>query len=222
MEAARKERLLHKETKEKLDMWNGYEHEEVVAKLDRIPELEAAAADKIDEEKLEQMAEARALTRIRPLEREANRLKEQLLEKDVSIEKFTLKDTTRTKHDAIRAACKESKDFNTNAVDDALLLGTTILQLTEEGKVQTEDGMSPDQWLSDIQSKRSHWWEPSVGGGARDRAGLPSGIASNPFTNENWNMTEQSKIVKEHGMEKATQLAKAAGTVLGVKPPPKK
>jgi len=40
-------------------------------------------------------------------------------------------------------------------------------------------------------------------------------MADNPFTHDNWNLTKQGAIVKEHGTAKAEQMAKAAGTTVG-------
>jgi len=77
-------------------------------------------------------------------------------------------------------------------------------------------------FLTEMQDKRPHWWPKSVGGGAGG-SGNGFGGAANPWTAENWNMTQQGAYVKENGMDKATQMAKAAGTTVGgMKPAAKK
>ena len=98
-----------------------------------------------------------------------------------------------------------------------------MFEITEEGQVITKDGVgvtpgvAPDVWLSEMQPKRGHWWPASTGGGAKGSKG--ANFASNPWTKENWNMTEQGKILSTQGREKAEQMAKAAGTSLGGRKP---
>ena len=53
---AEKERNDHKATKEKFSIWSDLDHAEVMAKLDRIPELEAAADGKLDVAMIEELA----------------------------------------------------------------------------------------------------------------------------------------------------------------------
>lgn len=45
----------------------------------------------------------------------------------------------------------------------------------------------------------------------------------NPFTRERWNLTAQSRFIREHGIEIATLYARAAGVEIGsVRPPPER
>ena len=78
-------------------------------------------------------------------------------------------------------------------------------------------GISPEVWLNEMQSKRPHWWGPSGGGGAGGSGGQRQ-FTNNPWTNENWNLTEQGKILMENA-SRADQLAKSAGTTVGGKRP---
>ena len=75
-------------------------------------------------------------------------------------------------------------------------------------------------WLSDLQTKKPHWWGETVGGGA---AGSNSGFSgiNNPWTADNWNMTEQGKLYAKNPA-KAEQMAKAAGSSVGASKPTKK
>jgi hypothetical protein len=78
-------------------------------------------------------------------------------------------------------------------------------------------GIEPEAWLTDLQTKRAHWWGPSSGGGAGgNRGGVDT--SNNPFSHEHWNMTEQGKLVREN-RAKAEQLAKLAGTTIGGQKP---
>lgn len=213
--------------KQKLALLGDRKIEDVIPMLDRIPELELAAAGKLDEEKLKEMAEARARQIVAPIERERDNLKTQLNEKDGVIKEFSEKEKTRMIHRQVRSAAKAAGLLD-EAVEDALLLADRNFELSEDGRAVVKEGASsaqglePKDWLSDLQTKRPHWWPASEGGGAGGNRGGGGVGGKNPWTNENWNMTEQGKILTEN-RTRAETLAKAAGTTLGgPKPPAKK
>lgn len=190
--------------------------EDVQALLDRVPELEAAAAGKIDETKLNEIAEGRVRTRLAPFERKVNELTTALTERDQKIQAFEQERTQRTISDAVRAAGVKSKVLDT-AMEDVLLLAERHFEVTEDGKVVTKGekgGFSPEVWLTDMAKARPHWWPPSAGGGARGGQGGVS-MAGNPWTGEGWNMTKQAQIIQAEGMAKAQEYARAAGTSVG-------
>lgn len=208
--------------------------EELQAKLDRIEELEVLAKGKGDDTKIEELVtkrlEANLKTKTGPLERQLKQLGDELAA--VKNENSTLKAerTQRAIRDEIRtAATAKDVGLRNEAIDDALLLGERVFELTADGKVLTRDnvgvtpGIDPKQWLQDMREKRTHWWPETVGGGSRGtgRGGVPTG-ADNPWSAEGWNMTKQGAYLREHGAEKAAKLAEAAGTkVGGLRPKPK-
>jgi len=214
-----KERGEHKSTREKFKVWGDLEHDEVMGRLDRIPELEAAAADKIDDAKLEEMAESRALTRLKPLERENLRLKGELDLSIASNHKFQEEKRDMVISNSLRKAGASLKMLDK---DDAVTFGRAYFGINDAGEVVTEDGLTPDQYLTDLQIKKPHLWGPTQGGGAQGGAGSGGFGGKNPFSAESWNMTDQGRIVKEHGMERASAMAKAAGTTVGGRKPPMK
>lgn len=189
--------------------------EEVATLLDRIPELEAAAEGKLDEDKINSIVEGRVRTKLAPVERERDQLKAQLGEKDKVIGEMTGKEKRRTIRDAVRAAAKSAK-VTDEAIDDALLLGDNIFELRDDdGKVVVKDGVGytpgiePSVLFTDLQSKKPHWFGASMGGGAGgNREGIKGG--TNPWSHAGWNMTEQGRIYNADP-DKAKQLAKAAG-----------
>lgn len=224
-----KERDDHKATKTKFQVWGDLDYEETIGKLDRIPELEAAAKDGgIDEEKMSELVEGRLASRLAPVERENAQLKTQLDESLGIITDFRTKETRRTIHDSVREACIEAKVLDT-AQEDALFLAERMFEIREDdGLVVTKDGIGvtpgirAQDWLTEMQSKRPHWWPASQGGGAGGSGGGHF-TGNNPWSAENWNVTEQSKYVKEHGGEKAASAAKAVGSFVGsIHPPAKK
>lgn len=224
--ALSKERNDHKQTRDRYAVLGDREPDEIIGILDRIPELEAAAEGKIDEDKLSELVEARLKTKLAPVEREKAGLVTKLAELTGTVEQYQLRERTRTIHDEVRRAATSSKVLP-EALEDALMLAERVFEVDEDGRVTAKDGVGctpgvdPVVWLSELQSKRPHWWGPSHGGGAQGNTrGGASG--SNPWSHEGWNMTEQGRILVEN-RTRAEQLAKSAGTTIGgPKPQPRK
>lgn len=231
MGGLKKEREEHKETKAKLSVWGDMDHTEITQKLDRFTELEVMARGNKDEfdAKLEELTEARVKTRLSPVERENTTLKTRVAELEQSNALLQGEKTKRVVSDDVRAACVKSKVVN-EAMDDVLMLSHQVFEVGEDGKtVLTKEnpygvtpGLTSDLFLSEMQTKRPHWWPKSTGGGSTG-SGSAFGGGNNPWSRDHWNLTEQGKYLKENGKEKAEQMAKLAGTTLGgPKPPAKK
>jgi hypothetical protein len=216
-ESLRKEREDHKGTKKKLSSFNNLDPDELFEKLDRIDELEAAAAGKIDDSKINEMVETRLRAKTAPLERQIQTLTGEKTELETSVGDYKNKERRRVVHDHIRKAGIGAKIRDT-AMDDALLVGENIFEVDEAGRVVTRDGVGvtpgidPVVWLSEIKATRPHWWPESAGVGASGGEG--GNFAGNPFTKENWNMTEQGALVRSNPA-RAEQMAKSAGTTVG-------
>ncbi len=219
------ERKEHKATKAKLTAYDGLDPDEVRTKLDTIEELEAkvaASTGKTDDAAIERLVESRVKRVLAPVERERDTLKAKLAETGQEVE--TLK-TTNKKDRIDRAVSKVAADMKvvSHAIDDVSLLASTVFEVSEDGEVVTKElpgltpGLTPALWMKDMQEKRPHWWAASVGGGANG-SGLPKGQA-NPWSAKSWNLTEQGKVIREHGADKANQLAKQAGVVVGASRP---
>lgn len=223
-----KERELHKETKAKLKTYLDLgDPEDVQAKLDKYPELEAAAEGKIDDAKINEMVEGRVRTKVAPLEREIGKLKESITERDQTIDTFKSEKRQRTIHDEVRKALVEGKVLDV-AHEDALSLAERVFEVREDdGAIVTKDnvgitpGLAAKDWLAEIQTKRPHWWAPSQGGGSGGGGpGVGVNGGKNPWSRENWNMTQQGALVRQLGPEKAENLAKQAGSSIGAVAPP--
>lgn len=229
--ALENERNAHRETKGRLEAWSDLEDpEDVRAKLERLPELEAAAADKLDDAKIEETVsrrvEAALKGKMAPLQKQVAKLTEERDELARLRDDFVAKDLTRRLHDTVRDKSLEAKMLP-SAVEDALVLAERSFEQTEDGEFVTRDGcgVMPGcdvaSWVSEMQEKRPHWWPESRGGGARGGRG-GNGYPSNPFSREHFNMTEQARILREHGPERAKKMAEAAGTTVGGGPPPER
>lgn len=220
--ALTKERDDHKGTKNKFSAFANLDPQEVITKLERFPELEAAAEGKLDEGKINGIVESRIRAKLAPVERERDQLKIQVGERDQLISAFQQKDTQRKISDKVREAASAAK-IVPEALDDALLLADRVFEVAEDGRVVTKDnvgvtpGVDPVVWFTELQSKRPHWWGPSTGSGATGSR-TPGG-GTNPFSHEHWNLTEQGKLVTSN-RSRAEQLAKSAGTTIGGQRPP--
>ncbi len=220
-----KERNLHKETKAKLKPWDGMDVEETRTQLDRIPELETLAEGNVDETKLNELAEARTLAKLAPVQRELDQEKVKLTELVTENTDLKSGNTRRSIRDALLTVATESKVLPT-AIEDIMLLGENVFEVSEEGKVLTRSevnnvtpGLDPSVWLGMMVDKRPHWWPMSEGGGAG--GGTINKFPHNPWTKQYWNMTDQGKIVREN-RNKADQMAKAAGSNVGATKPTEK
>ncbi len=218
----KKEREAHKETQGKLGIWGDLDFADVTAKLDKYPELETAAAGKLDDAAIEEITNKRVegvlRSKLSPLERENKKLllaNGELTEANAG---FVGANTKRKVHDSMRKALRESKVLP--EAEDDVLMYAGIFEITEDDAVQTRDsvgvtpGLDPAGWLAEVQDKKTHWWPPSEGGGARGSGGGGGFQGKNPFTHEGWDMTAQGQLFVKNS-DQAHRMAKAAGTTVG-------
>lgn len=225
-EALRKERGDRKALEDKLKPWRDLDHTEVLTKLDRITELEAAAGGKLDEDAIGKIVEGRLAQATSPLQRKIDELSEerQILAQERDQAKNTIVDMNMTS--AIRRAATDAK-VQASAIPDVEIIAKSAFEYTEDGKLITKDGsgvtpgLGLDAYFREMQKSRPHWWPMSEGGGAGGgNPRMPDG-GQNPFTADHWNMTKQGELVRSNP-ELATQLAKSAGTTVGGPKPIKK
>lgn len=231
--ALTKEKNDHKEAKAKIAVWGDLVHEDVVTSLDRIPELEAAAKGKLDENAIEEIVNRRVEGTIRsqlaPLEREIKTLKTTNGELTESNTKFQTTDRRRKISDDFRKQLNEQK-VRSEAHPDALMLANSVMEIREDdGAIVTREGLdgipaglSSENLLQELQDSRPHWWVESKGTGSRGSGGGGgAGFAGgkNPWSADGWNLTTQGRYLKDHGREKAEQAAKAAGVHIGATRP---
>lgn len=199
-------------------------------------ELEAAKAtiesggDKKTEEQIEKIVETRVKQRIGPLERKLTTITKERDDSVLATTNLTSEIMTGKIELAIRAAAEKAKVIP-SAINDMVMRGKPQFELLEQdGKVLvlTKDGLGvtpglgPDGWIEELAPTAAHYWPGNVGAGANG-GGLTLGITEkNPWLKANWNMTEKGEIVKKYGTEKASQLAKAAGSSLNATTPPEK
>ncbi len=227
-EALRKEREDHTAAKTALTPWAAMgKPDEVQAKLDRIPELEAAAKGKLDDDAINGIVEGRMTQKIAPLERNITTLTDENtgLKKENEGLKTALE--RRDMSDELRVVATEMKVLS-SAVADIEIIAASYLEKGPDGNFVVKadaQGVTPGvdvkQFMKEMQKMRPHWWPQSQGGGAGGGDG-DFGDGGNPWAPDSWNMTKQSQIFREQGAEVAARMAKAAGTTVGGRPAAKK
>lgn len=230
--ALKDERDAHKATKDKFKALGDRDPQEIIDGLDKLEELQSeneALKKKTeggdDPAAIDRLVEVRVKRVLAPVERERDALKKQVGE--LTGERDTLKGgiTKRDIEGAVRDDAISAK-VSTTALPDVLMYAGSVFEVAEGGKVLTRDGvegvapgLTPKEWLKDMEEKRPHWWALSNGGGAHRPGGAQSG--DNPWSAKAWSITNQGRFIREHGMEKANQYAKNAGSSVGATAPPK-
>jgi len=216
-----KERNAHKEIRDKFAPLIDQDPSEILAMLDKFPELEAAAQGASDPEKIQALVDAKLNAIKAPLERELNTTKKTKAELEMQLQQLTQEKLSRSIHDSVIKEVRKAK-LPIEVDEDVLLNADRIFEVID-GQVQTKDGVGvtpgidPASWLAEILPRKPHWRGPSFGGGARGSQG-GSSFGTNPWTAKDWNKTEQGRVYREDP-QKAEQMAKSAGTTLsGAKP----
>lgn len=223
------ERDEHKETKKKLRSFDGIDADDVSTKLGRLAELEVLTKGQQEDfdTKLEELTEARVRSRLSPVERDLKKANDSLSELGEELTILRAEKVERTILDNLRVVAADTK-LPSEAMPDAELLAQNIFTIDEHtGKPVTKanslgftEGVEADVFMQELREKRPHWWPESRGGNATGSGG-GGGFPNNPFSGKHWNLTEQGRVIREHGREKADQMAKAAGTTVGGQRPEK-
>jgi hypothetical protein len=129
----------------------------------------------------------------------------------------------RTKHDAMREACVAlncDKDVYAGKFPTALKWAEENAMVTVDSSGKTtitdkETGLPLKEALKHYQDEGmfTSWWGSSSGGGAGGTNPGQTPVGGNPWTKENWNVTNQNKIFAADA-NKAGMLAKAAGVAV--------
>ena len=232
------QRIKQREATKALGLWAklGESPDSVLELLDSIPELTARAeAAGGDEERLNKTVEAR----VRQVEGKFGREMEALTatstgqaelissyegnERRAAIERAVAKAMGNTKQGQIRPEAGE------DVLMYAALHMETIEERDDHGRLVITDirsrdgigvtpGLEADAWLSEMRDKKPHWCVESNGGGAGGSSGRSGAGNNNPWKGSN--MTARAQYLKEHGAEKAGQMARAAGTTVSGVPLP--
>ena len=219
LEAERKD---HKETKAKLKVWTdlGVEADKAKEDLARIPDLEAATKETFDEATFNERVDRRVndviASKTTPLETQIRTLTS---ERDAALddaERLRNEGRSRMIREEVMRVATAAK-IVPEAHEDAGMLGERYLEVREsDGAIVTRDGISGISpgipvvdWFQTMLNQRPFWNAPSTGAGATGSGG--KGFqGENPWSKENWNLTEQARL-RVNDPKKARAAAVAAG-----------
>lgn len=221
LSANQAERTAHTKTKqdlasanEKLKVWGDLEPDTVLGQLTELETLKAAGpnakADDINK-KAEEIAATKFGQEKQKLQRDLVKVtgERDALLKETGDLKTSI--STRSVDDAVREAATALKVLP-EAVGDLTLLARSAFKITD-GKVLTEDGRDPNQWLEDRKKTSPYLWAPAKGAGAGGQGGGDT-TGENPFSGKGWNLTKQGQMVQQDPA-KAKTMAEQAGTTVG-------
>lgn len=205
--ALKAEREKHKETRQKLQQFEGVDPDSIHERLDRLDELEAASDESGNaEEKLQKLVQARLDRERKPLQRNYERTLNELNELKEKYQATTADLQRRDIHEVVRKALVDEKGGSRivpTAMDDVLSLAERHFEVIE-GEVRTRDGvgvtpdLQPGDWIGEILQSRPHMVPTAKGAGARGtQQGSSQGTGENPFSLKNGNLTEAMRITRE-------------------------
>lgn len=213
--ALEKERNDHKQVKSMLGKLGDRSIDDVLADLDRLPALEAAAkgADNLDEQIAGRLQQETA-----PLNRKLNEYESQIEELSSTLQEYKTREIHRDINDVVGKFATKSKAIP-EAIEDIQFMARSIFEKNENGDVVAKagipgvtPGITPEVWLVELQQNKPYLWPqsnlPQMGKHGKAVGG------NNPWAKDSWNMTEQGKILREN-RQKAEQLAAQAGTRIG-------
>lgn len=210
---------------------HGKTPEEITALAEELESVKAqleAGGGKPDQEATAKLVDAQLKIKVGPLERSILKLTKERDEAVGATHTLTGEITTGKIELALRAAAEKAKVVP-SAIPDVVMRGLRDFELIEhEGKIRivtkeghATPGIEPEVWVEDLSQIAPHYWPGNQGAGANG-SGTQLGInEANPWTNKNWNLTQKGEIIKKYGSEKASQLAKAAGSSIYATEPPK-
>lgn len=224
-EGLRKEREDHRALQELHKPWKGMDHADVTAKLAKYPELETAAQGKLDESQISDLVKSRLSQETAPIQAKLN---EAMTERDaITLERDELLGMIqrRDMSEAIRPLAVDSKAHASAMPDIEGAVQSCFMKddvtgnyvVRKDNSLGITEGMDMKGFLKELQKLRPHYWPESEGGNAQGDKNVNGG--TNPWNAKNWNVTAQSRIMREQGREVAERMAKAAGSSLGgIKP----
>lgn len=220
------ERAAHTATKAKLAVWGEMDHSATQLLLDRIPELEAAGADKLDQAGIDAIVTKRVEgvinSRLAPLQREIRGLTTERDDFAASNKTLSGDALTRAREDYLRPLCVAA-NVRPEHIDDVFMHAERVLERAEDrkswfvrdGATGVTAGSDGAGWLGEMLEKRPGWLPESHGGGAKGSKTGGGFGGVNPWKHGTWNATQQAQLINQKGKEYCDKLAAAAGTTVG-------
>jgi hypothetical protein len=196
-------------------------------KLDNYKALEAAAGGKLDNARMNTLADERAAARMAPLTRELDKHKKDLETAQNTIKAMQQREDARIISDAVRSCAVElglRESAFASEDSDAILYAQRVMHVIDDPtapggrRAVTRDGVGvlpsasfAELW-GEIKDKRPHWLKDSKGGGAGGSDSKSGGAGDHSaWTKAGWNDTKQVEIYNTKGEEYANRMAQRAG-----------
>lgn len=194
-----------------------------IAERDDLKVQLETAGGKPDDNKIAELVKQRVALVTGPLDKKINDLTSQLTV--ATTEATSLKEAR--KRDKINQNIFETamkSGMSKEAAQAAIALVGHQFDLSDDGKPVTRDmegivpGLDVGQVVNDMKGSHPFLWPTSTGGGAQGGNGGVGG--KNPYTEKNWNVTEQGRLMATD-MKKAEAMASAAGVSVNAIAPKK-
>jgi len=219
-----KERDEHKATKASLKKYGDLKPETIEELRSKNEELTLqietlGAGDEAERnKKIDELAERRALARVKPLERQITELRTANEALTGQVNTFVGRERTSKIVDAVaNPALLKDLGIVPDAIDDIKLWGQAHFDVDEAGNVVSKEslgtpGLAPKDVFGDMKTngQRRHWFGTTSGAGAGGGKGGES-FTENPFAQKSFNLTKIGLLVKQDP-QKAARMAKAATT----------
>ena len=210
-----KERSDHKAAKQKLSTFEGLDPDEVRNQLDEIESLRAAVKPDTN---VDDLVSQRLNAKMSPLQREIEKLKTDLEDRQNKINEFETKQTKSKILSEVTEALAESK-IRSEAVSEQLTNAEFIFTVdpdtgnvvTKDGLVNVPVGLTPEQYVAAKKESAPYLWPDSQGADASGSDNTVS-TTTNPFDEAGgtFNMTAAAALIKSNPT-KAKKLADAVG-----------
>lgn len=204
--ALNQEKEQHRETKAKLKSFGDLKPSEVSEQLEELRTMKEKGVT--DEDRINTLADQRARRLTAEVQRQLDTTGKTLAERESELTAIRNQLQGRELEDVVRSEIKNIKGLQPEVVTDAIILARSQLTRAEDGVFVDSNGISVKDWLIKSAEARPYWYMPSNGGGAN--GGRGGNQTANPFTAQNWNVTEQGKLMVSDPT-KYEALARAAG-----------
>lgn len=204
------------EANTKLSAWGDMNPEDVKTKVDRVAELEESAKGKVPEAKLNELAEARAVAKMAPLQRELQQTKDKLTTADKSLSEYKTREETGKILDELRL---HGKDFDERAFatgkSPLSLVALNTFRVDEQGNVVAKEGsgftagLPLSECVGTLLEQNPFFGKSSQGSGSQGSGYTPGQRGTSVFQSDN--LTARFKLQKENPAEYDRQWKDAQG-----------
>lgn len=221
------ERTAHKATKAKITELET-NLATVTTERDEFQVAAEGKGGKIDEAKLNELADKRAALKINPIQRELDAARSKIAETEGKLNEALGRERATTVRSSLQAAAAKA-GVVPEMQEVAVRLLALDMDVDESGAVRAKEGaamvapgLDPLAAFNDMKGKYPNFWAASQGGGAKGGGAMGNQGDMKCWTKAGWNMTEQFRQMQEKGEDYARKMAQSAGVDFDNPKPPEK